>query len=124
MGSPDSYPGNMGVWRSHFSFSNRFLRAVMVFVCVCVIRPDESRHGSPEVSDGGFRRLGYGPLQRQPCGIHDASRFGVQQQQSHDVRSHGGPLQQRTRYQFHTLCVCVCFMCVLTPPVCCRLCVK
>lgn len=40
MGSPDGYPGNMGVWRSHFSTSNRFLHAVMVThswcVCVCV----------------------------------------------------------------------------------------
>lgn len=108
MGSPDGYPGNMGVWRSDFSISytlsySSCRHVIYICVCVCVIRPDEQRHGSPEVSDGGFWGLGYAPLQCQPRGIHDAPRLGVQQQQqqSHDVGADGGPLHQRTRYQFH-----------------------
>lgn len=47
MGSPDGYPGNMGVWRSDFSTSYTLPCASCRHVilthtcCLCVIRLDE-----------------------------------------------------------------------------------
>lgn len=40
MGSPDGYPGNMGVWRRDFSVSST-LHVYEADTCLRVIRPDE-----------------------------------------------------------------------------------